>query len=85
MSEDAGDGEGAILKYAFFDMVPLNSFYMDDTFVFYDQEFRLENYPANVIIYRMVVTFYAGDTKANQVLPMTVLFERYGLTKKLKK
>lgn len=85
LSEDAGDGEGAILKYAFFDMVPLNSFYMDDTFVFYDQEFRLENYPANVIIYRMVVTFYAGDIKANQVLPMTVLFERYGLTKHLKK
>ncbi len=85
VSEDKGDGEGAVLKYAFFDMVPLNSFYMDDTFVFYDQEFKIENYPANVLLYRMIVTFYAGDAKAANILPITVLFKRYGLDKKLEK
>lgn len=85
VSEDKGDGEGAILEYGFFDMVPLNSFYIDETFVFYDQEFKIENYPANVLLYRMIVTFYAGDIKANQTLPMTVLFKRYGIDKKLEK
>lgn len=85
VSEDKGDGEGAVLKYVFFDMVPLNSFYMDDTFVFYDQEFKIENYPANVLLYRMIVTFYAGDAKAANILPITVLFKRYGLDKKLEK
>lgn len=79
ISEDKGDGEGAVLEYGFFDMVPLNSFYMDGTFVFYDQEFKINHYPANVLLYRMIVTFYAGDLKANRILPMNVLFKRYGI------
>lgn len=79
ISEDKNDGEGAILKYGFLDMVPLNSFHIDDTFVFYDQEFVEEDYPANVLLYRLVATFYAGDMKAVQVLPMNELLERYGL------
>lgn len=85
VSMDKGDGEGVILQHGFFDMVPLNSFYLDETFVFYDQEFRIDNYPANVLLYRMVVTLYAGDIKANHILPMMELFKRYGIDKKLEK
>lgn len=80
---DRGDGEGAILRRGYLDMVPLNSFYMNGTFVFYDQEFCEENYPANAIITRMIATFYAGNTELEKILPMESLFERYGLTEKL--
>lgn len=80
---DQGDGEGAILKKGYLDMVPLNSFYKEGTFIFYDQEFCEENYPANVIIWRMVATFYSGDIEAHKLLPMEVLLERYGLKQKL--
>ncbi|MCI8466434.1 MAG: adenylyltransferase/cytidyltransferase family protein [Lachnospiraceae bacterium] len=82
---DRGDGEGVILRYGYVDMVPLNSFYLDDTFVFYDQEFREEYYPANAIITRMIATLYAGSVELNKRLPMETLFERYGLTKQLEK
>ena len=80
---DSGDGEGAILRRGYIDMVPLNSFYLDDTFVFYDQEFCGENYPANMIITRMIATLYAGSVELLKKLPMEKLFERYNLMKKL--
>ncbi|MEH2947682.1 adenylyltransferase/cytidyltransferase family protein [Sporofaciens sp. JLR.KK001] len=80
---DSGDGEGAVLRRGYVDMVPLNSFYLDGTFVFYDQEFCEENYPANAIITRMIATLYAGSVELLKKLPIETLFERYNLTKKL--
>lgn len=77
---DRGDGQGAILRRGYLDMVPLNSFYMDGTFVFYDQEFCEENYPANAIITRMITTFYAGNVELQNLLPPQTLYERYHLT-----
>lgn len=82
---DKGDGEGAVLRRGYPDMVPLNSFYMDGTFVFYDQEFCEENYPANAIITRMIATFYAGNVELEKILPINTLFERYGLTEHLER
>ena len=76
---DMGDGEGALLRRAYPDMVPLNSFYVDGTFVFYDQEFCEENYPANAVISRMIATLYAGDVELQKRLPMERLYERYGM------
>ena len=83
VSPDSGDGNGAILKKAYVDMVPLNSFYKDGGFMFYDQEFCAENYPANMVIYRMISTFYSGNIQFEKLLPMRELLERYGLTAKL--
>ncbi len=84
MEHDKGDGRGVILSRAYLDMVPLNSFYVEGMFVFYDQEFCRENYPANAVILRMINTFYAGGGIWMQnILPMEELFERYGLVKNL--
>ncbi|WP_276948642.1 adenylyltransferase/cytidyltransferase family protein [Acetatifactor muris] len=83
MEPDRGENQGVILRRGYLDMVPLNSFYIDGQFVFYDQEFCQENYPANAIITRMIATFYAGNVELQKLLPMTALFERYGLTKNL--
>ena len=82
---DTGDGEGAILQRGYFDLIPLNSFHQNGTFVFYDQEFCLENYPANVILYRAVSSCYAGNMELEAVLPIRSLFDRYGLTAKLER
>lgn len=82
---DPGDGQGVVLRKGYLDMVPLNSFYMDGTFVFYDQEFCEENYPANALIWRMVSTFYAGNLEAQKLLPREILLKRYGLDRKLEK
>ncbi len=81
--EDCGDGEGAILSHGYIDMVPLNSFFIDGEFVFYDQEFCQKHYPANVIITRMISTFYAGNVEFHKILPINDLFERYNLNKRI--
>lgn len=78
---DKGDGLGAILKYGYLDMVPLNSFFINDTFYFFDQEFCVNHYPANAIIWRMVATFYSGDIEAQGIYPMDKLLVRYNLKK----
>lgn len=83
--EDASDGEGAILKYGYMDMVPLNSFYHNGEIVFFDQEFCIEHLPANVLIWRLVASFYAADLGAEKIYPMKELLIRYGLTSQLSK
>jgi len=79
IKEDMGDGQGAVLRRGYPDMVPLNSFYIDGEFVFYDQEFCIENYPANAIITRMITTLYSGNGDLNRYIPIEQLFERYNL------
>lgn len=79
-TEDTGDGKGVILRKVYLDLVPLNSFYVDGEFVFYDQEFCEEHYPVNVLLLRMVSSFYAGNSFLDKILPRRELFERYGLT-----
>lgn len=82
---DEGDGEGVILKRAYLDLVPLNSFYIDGEFIFYDQEFCEEHYPANVLLFRMISSFYAGNMQLEAIIPRTELFDRYGLTPNLQR
>ena len=81
VKEDTGDGEGIILKHGFIDMVPLNSFYKDGEFVFFDQEFCVDDYPANAIISRMVWTLYERNPEYGKYYPMNKVLERYGLLK----
>ena len=81
VKEDVGDGEGVILKHGFIDMVPLNSFYIDGDFVFFDQEFCEDDYPANAIISRMVWTVYERNPEYAKYYPMDKVLERYGLLK----
>lgn len=81
--EDAGDGEGVLLARGYFDLVPLNCFVVDGEFTFIDQEFVVPNYPANVILTRMVDIAYSGNKEMQKILPMEVLLNRYGLTRYL--
>ncbi len=79
LQEDAGDGEGVTLERAYLDMVPLNSFYVDGEFVFFDQEFSRENCPANLVMTRAVGAFYTGNMELEKFMPMEGLLRRYGL------
>jgi cytidyltransferase-like protein len=82
VSPDSGDGEGAVLRCGYLDMVPLNSFHVGNDFVLFDQEFKEENFPANLLLWRMVASYYSADLEAKSIYPMDMLLERYGLTQK---
>lgn len=70
---------GTILKCAYMDMVPLNCFYVDGEYVFYDQEFCLENYPVKAIIQRGISILYKRTKKMDALVPKQFFLERYGL------
>jgi cytidyltransferase-like protein len=70
---------GIVLKKGYVDLVPLNCFYVNGSFVFYDQEFYEENYPANVIILRSIELIYAGDPEMEAILPRKYFYEKFGM------
>lgn len=83
-SEHIGIGEeqsnlGVVLKKGYIDLVPLNCFYVNGSFVFYDQEFYEENYPANVIILRSIELIYSGDPEMDAILPRQYFYAKYGM------
>lgn len=71
--------EAVLFDRAFLDMVPLNSFFVDGRFVFFDQEFSEENYPVNAVLTRMIATFFAGNHDLEEIIPADELYSRYGL------
>lgn len=83
-SEVVGESEyGPIMKHAYFDMVPLNAFVVDGEFVFYDQEFAIDDYPMNAILYRTIVIIYDGNMHREMRYSSYELFKRYGMEQHL--
>lgn len=71
---------GVILKRGYIDLVPLNCFYLDGEFVFYDQELYLKNLPAKVILYRTIQMIYHGNSECEAQISQKELNERYHLS-----
>ena len=78
---------GIILARGYIDMVPLNCFYdvsiadSKNRFIYYDQEFYIENCPAKAIMYRSITIIYDGtDREFERLIPRKEVLERYGLT-----
>lgn len=74
------DEHGPIMKRCYIDLVPLNCFYKNEQFLFFDQEFYLENEPANLILWRATVIAYDGNPTLSAILPIEKLWDRYGIT-----
>ncbi len=69
---------GLILKKGFIDLVPLNAFYLNGEFVFFDQEYCIDNLPVNVILFRSLVIIY--DTiREDALAPIDFFVDRYNL------
>ncbi len=83
MQEWQTNGPVSLLRHACLDLVPLNSFYLDGKFVFYDQEFAIENGPVNLLLTRMIATFYGENMGKNileTILPAREVYDRYGIS-----
>ena len=65
------------LKNAFWDMVPKNCFYVDNSFLFFDQEWEKDYLPVEFIIYRSVINSYELVKKIN----VDELFDKLGILK----
>lgn len=87
--KNSADGRdvGPVLEKGYIDMVPLNCFYDESAkdsksrFIYYDQEFYLENCPAKAVMYRSITIIYDGtDKEFERIVPRRELFDRYGLS-----
>lgn len=72
-----------LYKKAYIDMVPLNSFYQDGAFIFFDQEFAEENYPIGVVLARALSIIYMGDRRLEELVPIAYFERRYGIEEKM--
>lgn len=52
---------GPILQNAYIELSPLNCFYIEEEFVFFDQEYVYLNYPAKYILFRSISHLYTFD------------------------
>jgi hypothetical protein len=71
---------GVILEKAYIDMIPINCFYLDGDFIFFDQEFTRTCYPAKYVLFRALKYTYFFIPEAEKLLPLESLKERYGLS-----
>ncbi len=70
---------GVILEHAYIDMIPLNCFYIDQKFVFFDQEFRVSNYPARYVMFRALRYTELACRQNGQEFDLEYFKKRYQL------
>lgn len=70
-----------ITKYGYIDLVFENSFFKDDKFVFFDQEWFLENIPVEFILYRAIKNLYAYNREINDIMPYDKMTNVFDLSK----
>lgn len=71
---------GVILKRGYVDLVSLNCFFFDGDFLFFDQEFYQENFPANAILLRTIDFIYRDHSDVDMYIPRMQLMEMLNLT-----
>lgn len=81
-AEQPNEELGIFYRHGFTDMMPLNCFYCDGKFVFFDQEFCESDYPVNVILTRAIDILYMSDKTMESVVPMSFFLEYFALKEK---
>lgn len=76
---------GKLLKKAYLDLAPCNCFYIKEKgkLLFYDQEFVLENCPAQFAMFRTLKYCYASAMEMDREVPLKRMYKRYGIDKRM--
>lgn len=78
-SEEEQAEIGVILKKGFIDLVSLNCFHTEGGYLFFDQEFYVENLPANVILIRTIDLIYRNHAELEALLPSEEVLRHFKL------
>lgn len=70
---------GVILKKGYVDLVSINCFHTDKGFQFFDQEFFIENFPANAIFIRTIDFIYRDRPDLEMRYPRDELLKHFHL------
>lgn len=82
LESDENKNWGPILRKAYMELIPLNCFYNPEQkeFLYFDQEFVRENYPAKYVLFRAIHYIYCFTPNAEQYYPKQKLIEKYEMT-----
>lgn len=70
---------GPILKKCYFEMIPMNCFYDKGEFIYFDQEFVKENFPAKYTLYRALRNTYIFHPNAQKCVPLEEMKKHYDM------
>lgn len=79
------DEIGPVLRYAYLELISLNSFWIDGDILFFDQEVVKEAYPAKYILVRNIHNVYGLIEECERYLSQEVLYERYQITEEMRR
>lgn len=74
-----GKDYGPIMKIGYLDMILRNAFYKEGGIEWFDQEWILENVPANFILFRAVAALYQTFPWVDSVIPLEAIAVKYGI------
>ncbi|MBR2401335.1 MAG: class I SAM-dependent methyltransferase [Lachnospiraceae bacterium] len=73
------DKYGKILETGYLDMILRNAFILNDEYVWFDQEWTLENVPAKFIMFRALRELYKAFFEIEKLMPILEVAKHYGL------
>ena len=71
---------GVILKRGYIDMVSINCFHTEAGFLFFDQEFYVENLPFNAVFIRTIDFIYRDSPELEQIWPRAEALTHFRLS-----
>jgi len=78
-SEEERQSIGVILKRCYMDMVSINCFHTKEGFIFFDQEFYINCFPANAVFVRTINFIYKDSPDLEQIFPRDELLKHFNL------
>lgn len=78
-TDEEKENIGVILKRGYIDMVSINCFHTEEGFIFFDQEFYIENFPANAIFIRTIDFIYRNNPDLEKIYPREELLKYFNL------
>lgn len=82
-TKDSLSNELTIVKKAYIDLVFENTFFINEKFQFFDQEWCFDNLPLEFILYRAINNLYAYHAEIEKYLAKKEVFEHFHLEKYL--
>lgn len=82
ISANEQDLEGlTILKNGYIDLVFENTFYNENKFIFFDQEWYMDGVPIEFLLYRAINNLYVYNGEIEKIINIESIFEKFNLTK----
>lgn len=71
------------LDGTYIDLVLENTFYKDGEYLFFDQEWKMDDTPLEFILYRTINNLYTYNPEISNIIDRTAFFEKFNLNDKI--